>query len=98
RRTTLLLNGMTDAVEVESRHFRCGDHSTDGDVLSIAGEFVATARAPGAAYNRSAPKAKQNLLDVIDGKSLAGCNVAAGNRPLGDTSREVKRADDAVLG
>src|SRR5437764_9491638 len=85
-------------MQVERRHLGSGDHGPDGDSLSIAGEGVTAAGTPRAANNIRAAKTNQDLLDIIDGQTLSGSNVPAGDRPFGRASRQMQGADHAILG
>src|SRR5690348_17204 len=89
---------MADTVEVEGGRLRGGDHGANGDAIGVAGQLVTATGAACAPHDFGAPEPQQNLLDVVDGQTLAGGDVAAGDRSLGDASRQMQGADDAVLG
>src|SRR5207237_6192211 len=98
RGTALFLNRMRDAMQVERRCFGCSDHGANRDLIGATSELVATMRAARAAHDAGAPQPKQDLFDVVHGQTFARDHVAAGDGSLGRASREMKRADDAVLG
>src|SRR5205085_4317392 len=51
-----------------------------------------------AANNPGAPKAQQNLLDVVAGKPFLRRDVTASHRTFVRAARQMERTDDAVLG
>src|SRR3954451_1496285 len=89
---------MRDAVQIERRVLRRRDHRANGNRACVARELVATACAARASHDLGPSQAQQDLLDVVHGQTLAGGDITAGDRPLLSASREVKGADDAVLG
>src|SRR5689334_7611583 len=97
-RATLLFDGVRDAVQIEGRRLRGSDHGADRSRLGTASELIAATRAASAAHDFRPPKSQQNLFDVIDGKPLPRSDLAASDRPFRGSSREVERADHAVLG
>ena len=85
-------------MQVERRRLGCSDHGANRNRIGIVGELVAATRTTRTANDVCSPQPQENLLDVIDRQTLSGSDVAAGDRTLRDTSRQVQRTDDAILG
>jgi len=97
-RAPLFTHGMRNAIEVERGYFGSRDDGPDRNLLRLARERIATVRAPRTADDVGTTKSQQDLFDVVDGQPLVRGNLAASDWPFRDASREMERADDAVLG
>ena len=77
------------------------DASITSRIETVGGrlrERIPAVRAARAAHDPGAPQPEQDLLDVVAGQPLDLGDLAPGDRPLGDPTREMQRADDAVFG
>src|SRR5262249_20623210 len=85
-------------MQVERRHLGGLDHVANRDLFRGTRERVSAASPSRALDEAGATHAKQNLLHIVTRQALHFRDLAAGDRTLGRASREVERADHAVLG
>src|SRR3954470_20498778 len=89
---------MGDAVQIERRRLGRFYDRADGNFHRRTRQLVPAMSPARAADEASPPHAQQNLLDVVRGQLLSRGDLATGDRPFGRASRQMQRADDAVLG
>src|SRR5206468_9590765 len=76
RGTSLLLDWMTDTMEVERLQLRSVDDIPDRNLGSWSGEDVAATRATRAGDDARTPQSTQDLFDVVGGEAFLPRNLA----------------------
>lgn len=86
------------AVQIEGRQLGGVNDIPNRDLGRVSCQLVPTPGTSRADDDAGAPKAQQDLLDVVPRKLLRGRELTAGDRPLIGAPGEVQGANQAVLG